>query len=279
MRRVARITLRLVALVTIGFGVSGCFIQALLGHVRGGDGEELIVSLQGSAVTATCVNNEVDGVVFLECTYVIDDGGPGLEITSSSRLISEFGLLGVFIDPLVVQVPAAASGFSGTFSGGVMGNLVITPGLGSVPVDSNTDLVAEAGTQLVVVDFPDPPPAPGAYGFLLDFVMPPGGGAVPFKAIFTGKVEAGGQVYYPPMLPCAADFSQVPTITIPVSDVLVSLDLPPVAGCDGTVYRFGSAVATPTLSGWWMLALVLCLGAGALARLGRGGRSSAPALE
>ncbi len=282
MRRIGRMTLRLVASLAIALSVSGCFLQALLGHVRGGDGEKLIVSLQGSAVTATCVNNVVDGSLFFECTYVIDDGGPGLEITSSSRLISEFGLLGVFIDPLVVQVPAAASGFSGTFSGPPGGNLVITPGLGSVPVDSSTDLVAEAGTQLVVVDFPDPPPPPGPYGFLLDFEMPPGSGAVPFKAIFTGKVEAGGEVFYPPMFPCVSDFSQIPNFTIPLSDVLVSLDLSAAAGltgCNGTAYRFGSGMPAPTLTGWWLLALVLSLGAGALIVLGRRGRSSAPASE
>jgi hypothetical protein len=278
MRGVARITLRLLPALAIGLSVSGCFLQALLGHVRGGDGEELIVSLQGSAVTARCVNNEVDGNNFLECTYLIDDGGPGFEFTSSAELISEFGLLGVFIDPLVVQVPAAASGFSGSFSGAVMGNLVITPGLASVPVDSNTNLVAEAGTQLVVLDFPDPPPPPGAYGFLLDFVMPPGSGAVSFKAIFTGKVQVGADVFYPPMLPCVSDFSQVPSITIPVSSLLVPLNIPTVAGCNGAVYQFGAAAPAPTLNGWWLLALVLCLGAGALAQFGRRGRSSAPGL-
>src|SRR6266851_3268403 len=49
-----------------------------------------------------------------------------------------------------------ATNFSGTFDNGLgtSGNLAITLPVSSLPIDLNTNLVAEPGMQMVVVDFP-----------------------------------------------------------------------------------------------------------------------------
>ena len=72
-------------------------------------------------------------------------------------------------DPLIVQVPATMSNFAGSIATGPPGvapgtPLAITAGLTSVPIDATTNLVAEPGMQLVIIDFQAPTSAPaGTY--------------------------------------------------------------------------------------------------------------------
>jgi len=63
------------------------------------------------------------------------------------------------VDPLVMQFPADAHNFSGTYDDGIdaSGQLIIQSGLTTVPVAPGVFLRAEPGHQLVVIDFPDDP--------------------------------------------------------------------------------------------------------------------------
>lgn len=262
MRRINSVLLKLITLCVLVATTTGCFLNALLGQSFEDSG-----SLQGSASISEC---SMSGST-VECTNNID----GQESSSNFELQGDFNIIEAIFDPVVVQFPQGASNFSGTFSGATSGNLSIQAGLSSVPVDLNTSLVAESGTQLVVLDFPTPPPPiPGAYGFIVNFDLPSGTGAIDVKALFTGKVESGGQMFYPPIFPCVTDIAALPSITIPLSNNLQLLDLSAAAtvqGCNGTVYSYstttpppvpGQPTSIPTLSTWGLLLFTLLLGCG-----------------
>ena len=125
-------------------------------------------------------------------------------------------------DPLIVQVPATMSGFSGSITGPAGTTaLDITAGLASLPIDKTTNLVAEPGMQLVVLDYPaSAPPAKGTYTMNFQFT----GTASSIKVMFAAKVTAGAvaeakaaQTYYLPIYPCVANFAAVTPITLPIS--------------------------------------------------------------
>ena len=113
------------------------------------------------------------------------------------------------------------SNFSGSIVVGPPGVAPGTPlsiisGLTSVPIDATTNLVAEPGMQLVIIDFQAPADAPfGVYTLKLQF----SGTANSIKVVFAAKVTAGAKNYYVPIFPCVTDFANVPAIGLPLASV------------------------------------------------------------
>jgi hypothetical protein len=158
-------------------------------------------------------------------------------------------------DPLIVQVPASMSNFSGSISVGPPGVAANTPlsiqsGLTSVPIDAKTNLVAEPGMQLVIIDFPVPSNVPlGAYTLNFQF----SGTTSSIKVLFAAKIDAtakaaiadgaakAAQSYYVPIFPCVSSFANVQAITLPLVNMaqLGPLVLSAAGqGCAGKTYDF-----------------------------------------
>jgi hypothetical protein len=234
---------------------SGCFLDSLLSSVvvsTNEDGSHTEVRLQASAAVRACsVLTGTD----IHCSYFID----GEEIVSDARLASPFGFLAFLIDPLILQVPDAASNFTGTFGGSsITGSLSITEVPGALPADISTAITPEPGTKLVIVDFPNPPPPLDnqSFGFTLNFQLPGDATPVRLKALFAGRVESNGLTFFVPLLPCETSFASIPTITLPQSSAFQNVSLPLVQGCAGRLYTLAAAVqAVPTMSTWVLLLL------------------------
>jgi len=144
------------------------------------------------------------------------------------------------------------SNFAGTIIAGPAGVAPNTPlsiisGVTSVPIDATTNLVAEPGMQLVIVDFQAPKDAPfGTYTLKLQF----SGTASSIKVVFAAKVTAGAnaQSYYVPIFPCVTDFANVPPITLPLSNVSGLIQLIVSAqGCTGKNYNFSGLGPAPSV--------------------------------
>jgi hypothetical protein len=170
-------------------------------------------------------------------------------------------------------VPVDSGTFTGTFDTGSGSRpLVIQSGLTAIPVQPGIFLRAEAGQQLVILDLPDDvtttlpgggPAAPGPtirYDLHFQRRLSSGQPSQPLqvKGMYAGRIDIQGQRFYLPTFPCVNNFANVPSITIPVSGSLVSLNSSlaslvtsgAVQGCNGTTYDFtgfdGTPVVTPT---------------------------------
>jgi hypothetical protein len=174
-------------------------------------------------------------------------------------------VLDSFDDPLIVQVPASSSiggeafvcmPFLGSELCSSIGSLKVTQGLASIPVDIHTQLQAEAGMQLAIIDFPPFPPGtapPAKYKFVLQWVNP----APTVKALFAVKAQLGGTTYYAPFLPCTADMTSVPALpaSVTVSAAELVSAVTSMTPCNHKAYDFG--VAGPPGGGanyqglWW----------------------------
>ena len=255
---VARLTL----ICCIGMSTSGCFLNALLSTVVVTSISEEIqttfVTIQASASVRLCT--DLTGTFGpgtpIECTYFIN----GQEIGTDFQLASQFGIFGAILDPLILQVPAAANTFAGTFGGGSAGSLSITEVTGGLPADINTTITPQPGTKLVIVDFPSPPSPPNqSFGFTLTFQLPGNAAPVQLKGLFAGRVQSNGQTFFVPLLPCETNFANIPTITLPVGSTFQNVNLPlaGVQGCNGRVFTLSAvgAQAIPTLSTWVVLLL------------------------
>jgi hypothetical protein len=238
----------------------GCFLRLLFGSVAERDsdfGIVFIASIGGFfGPTAICDLDE-EGVL-VECSYSFFDlqSEEGIVETSTAELIQDFGVLGLFIDPLIVQVPVGASNFVGSISTPSGPQAIPITEVTSFEAQVGTTVVPEAGHKFVILDLPASlltalasGPLPGPFNFQLEFQVP-SLAPVNVKPMFTGKIEAGGHIYYPPMLPCTTDFASAPSIQVPVSSTPVNLFSQIVAtlragnpGCAGQVYDFRTAAA------------------------------------
>ena len=248
---------RLALVCGIWMLTSGCFLDALFSRVvvsSIGEGSHTAVDFQASAGVRAC-SVPVGTNTPLHCSYVIN----GEDIGSDASLGSPFAILAFLIDPLVLQVPDAASNFSGTFSGSsITGNLSITEVPGTLPADISTVIAPEPGTKLVIVDFPNPPPPldNSSFGFTLHFELPGDATPVGLKALFAGRVESNGQTFFVPLLPCETNFANIPTITLPQSSTFQNVNLPLADGCAGRLYTLAAAAQdVPTMSTWVLLLL------------------------
>lgn len=234
-------------LVLVALSASGCFLRLLLGgevvETLSEELDRIISTVTANATTAVCRLSPFTNVT--ECTYVIQDPEGLLgETVSTAQLVSEFGLFGVIVDPVVLELPEAVTHIAGTFDDGAghSGALVVYPGLAFVPVDDGHTIAASPGKQLVVLDLPSGVPVGGAtfqYALTFEQQVPVGTGPTAIKALFTGKAEVGGKTFYPPFLPCTTDLSTVAPITLPRSSTLLPLSVPPGAtGCSNARYTY-----------------------------------------
>jgi hypothetical protein len=242
-----------------GLLTTGCFFGTGLSvSVHSIDGEVLGVFISTNASVSHC--NPVGPGSSYACSFFPDDG-PISRFTIES--LPDYLRLLTLIDPLVIQLPAEASGFSGAFlhhDSGTNGSLLITAGLGSVPIDDTRSLVAEPGTQLVIVELPPDAPTSGNFAFNYTFTMPPGTTEIVTKPLFTGRVElTDGRVFYAPLYPCGSNMADMPELVIPVPVPGGTLSIPPPnpsLACLDETYSYGQDPGPPPGHGasTWFLA-------------------------
>lgn len=239
--------------------LSGCFLRSLVGNVAGEEGE-FTASVSATSITANCNISSLPGREGeVTCFYVIE-WDPSFELESTVVLIAEFGLFGVLVDPLILQVPESAINFRGiSQSGPTPEDLVITV-VDAFDVQPGTQVQAEPGQKFAIVEFaedvlpsiPDGSPEMGQeFDFELQFeVAEPA--PVTVKGMFAGKVETGGQTYYVPLFPCVTDFSLVPAIEIAaeqfpqflIAQIADAINAGEDMTCNDVTYDFSGAVTS-----------------------------------
>lgn len=237
------------ASVILAVVASGCFLRALLGFEEvvslSEQLERYFAAIQADATTANCEQNPFGPGV--TCLYTLPDGSR----SSTADLISELGFLGVIIDPLVLELPASATGIRGTYEDGDGngGDLLVYPDLSVVPVDDTRSFVPSPGRQLVVVELPSGAPVEGVeYRFDLEFERfgPPGLPPVEIKAVATGRIEYFGKTFYPPLFPCTEDFDALPAVALPRAGSLQPIAVPAgLPACDDEPYFYFVAESIP----------------------------------
>ena len=140
-----------------------------------------------------------------------DESDPGVFLCSFGELLSTFQTLSTpellatlfLLDPVVLQLPVGVTNFTGSFlhnTSGTGGALTITAGLTSLPIDAERSLVAEPGTQFVVIGLPAAAPTSGNFSFNFNFDARP--------SLGESRVSASGGVADARMVEaCAARFS------------------------------------------------------------------------
>ena len=221
---------------------TGCFLNAL-GVKDTGSGVQFDLAMHVDACGFPAPE-------VVECNVA----GEVVSMTAPAALLLSISSL--IYDPLILEVPATASTFSGFIQVkggfGIEQSLVFKTGLASIPVDRNTTLVAEPGTQLVIVDLPPGLARTFDATISLHYIDL---GHAPIKAILALKVPVGGTTYYAPMLPCVTDFADVPAVH-PGGLTLAQLPalLAGVSGCDHKSYDFGDFAPPPAANYqglWW----------------------------
>jgi hypothetical protein len=255
--------LRLVVIGGLCMLTSGCFFNALLSRIEVVSAGELVSTILdvvfSGGTGAVCYSIAGSS----DCTYVIN-GQP----VGSSLAFAGQGSVGALIDPVIMQVPSAATAFSGTFTGpGGTTNLTITQVVGSLPADLNTSIIAEPGTKLVIVDFPADPPTNQTYSFALHFELPGNVATIPVKALAAAKLTSNGQTFYPPLMPCETNFANIPGVNLTQSAAFQPVVMPSAVGrgCVNKIYQFAAAPGPgpqgiPATGKWGALLLAALVG-------------------
>ena len=242
--------LRRLALVVVVSGSAAALNGCLISNMSSGTVSGL-TTVQATATLLQPSPCAVDAATqTTTCTPVMQVGLPGGAAQSFQFLIKLLGYTAplTLYDPLIVQVPASMSNFAGSIAVGPPGVAPDTPlsiiaGLTSVPIDASTNLVAEPGMQLVIIDFQAPSGAPaGTYTLKLQF----SGTTNSIKVVFAAKISGASATYYVPIFPCVTDFANVQAISLPVTNLsaLVPIILS-AQGCNGKAYNF-AGIGTPT---------------------------------
>ena len=246
-RRVA--TLAIVC--TTALLLDGCLISGISGSSSGGlfSGQATVTLQEQAPCTPNTVTHTTTCDVVLHAQ--LPSGPFGIDFPV--QLVGWESPLTLW-DPLIIQVPATMSNFAGSISAGPAGTagtpLSIVSGLTSVPIDATSNLVAEPGMQLVIIDFPVPNNVPlGTYTLNFQF----SGTASSIKAMFAAKIDGAStaagayaaakasQTYYVPIYPCVTSFADVPAITLPLTNMtqLAPLVLSAAGqGCANKTYNF-----------------------------------------
>jgi hypothetical protein len=248
--RSVTLLLRFAAAILLAFSLSSCNFEIPRITVSF-DGAFTRASITGRANPFPCSVHDQD---LIECEF-FPPYSPSLakadgdEVDAWAHLIGAFAaLLGFdWFDPLVLQVPADATAFSGTYRNSqASGALSITEPQGSVRIDATRAYAVEPGKKLVIVDFP-----PGHalargdnYFFTLDFSLPGRVERLEIKAAFAGRVDLDGVTYYPPLAPCEADFSRIAPLVAGLDAAQTPISLNPirnVRGCNRIEYHYPHA--------------------------------------
>lgn len=211
--------------------LSGCWIRSTIGNVIYVDsiGEGITEAISTIFASSTASICEISSDHIFNCTYILN----GQVITTSAMLYGTFGMTGVLMDPMVLQVPddtivVEASYDTGDGSGPQP--LVFTQ-LQSFLATPSSTVQAQPGMKLIMLDFPSDVeaglplgnPQTNGTDFDLNLVLkrrlPLGTAhtAQSMKVMFTGKLTINGYTYYPPILPCTTDFASIPAFNIPVA--------------------------------------------------------------
>jgi len=242
--------------------LTGCFLQNMFGRVIivediEDEVNEIIANVFGNGTAAVCY---VNGMRHM-CTYIVD----GEIITSSAYLVSEFGLYGVLLDPLILQVPSdvmSVTAFYTPTTGGGGAQAAPVSVRSAFEASPGLPITAQQGTKFLIIEF-----QPGItsslemtypvngkpFDYSLNFVQrkPISQTVEPvrLKAMLTGKVVVNGHMYYAPFLPCTTSFASIPTLTIPITTTFVNLQpqigdairLGQAQPCAGVVYDYSNA--------------------------------------
>jgi hypothetical protein len=127
--------------------------------------------------------------------------------------------------PLVLELPASASGISSTAT--TTTALPVQAPVAAVPIAFGKRLRAEAGTQLALVTWPREL-ARGDYHLELSFTLPD---ARPFRerALTTASIRCGRSSYLQPVLPTVTRISRAPQFRIDPAAASTTLVLPRIA--------------------------------------------------
>jgi hypothetical protein len=172
-------------------------------------------------------------------------------------------------DPIILQVPADASVDIATFQVGTASRPLVVTVAPSFETGPGSTVLAEPGKTFLIVELPadvienigttDPAEGP-EFSFTLQYTSGDIA-ASSFKAMMSLKVVEEDHSYYLPLLPCVADFSQIPATDLPGSLTPTSL-LPALASllkatsgrpCQGQLYDLrtipaGGKVFLPSLT-------------------------------
>jgi hypothetical protein len=213
--------------------LSGCFLRLALGNVE----------YVGS------IHDEVHDYLH----KVFSDA-----ISSTASLVSQLGLFGLFVDPLILEVPQDVISVTATYDeGGGPQPLPVGRG-GSFQVHPGLWITAEVGTTFLFLDLPSGVDPAADLSFSLSYhrLLPPGPPPpATIKPLLAGLVIVRHQKYYIPLLPCVTDFAVVPAITLPQSDTPQDLEMDlgdlirshEAEPCDHVVHDFSGALPPPGL--------------------------------
>jgi hypothetical protein len=224
------------SLVFIAMSVllSACALRSLFGNViitedLSQEINEIIDTVFSDSTAAVCAETDYG---FYDCTYIID----GEIITSTVYLLSEFGIAGVLIDPLIVQIPAATAEITATYDLGSGPQPLVVQTTPRFFVTPNISVTAETGKQFVILELPPsieamlPSGDPNnglevSYALQYARTQPIQDPIEPelVKIMLAGKAVINEHAYYVPLVPCVTDFSVIPALEIPVSDAPVNL--------------------------------------------------------
>ena len=242
--------LSLARLALAGFAaavLAGCSINADVGTAT--NVESKVINLKVTMdTTVTIPSCQITGTGTLTATCMLQDAGtPGNRtvVFSMSGLGAGDGIAGPPI--AVFQLPADAHLIVGTFDNkhGTVGNLIVDAGHAELPMDAGTNLIAEAGMQLVAVSFPPATP-PGTYFLVFSYHAL---SATKVKALLAAPVSAAGRTYYPSLAPCGNRFTALPNLPIPQTPIETRMDISGIVAayppCAGKAYAFDFAAAVP----------------------------------
>ena len=245
--------------------LTGCFLRGLFGNtiiVEDIENEvnEIITTVFSDSTAAVCLDTDYG---FYECTYIVD----GDIITSTLYLLSEYGLTGVLLDPIVLQVPDNVISITATFTPtGGSPQPAITQVRHTFEMEPFKPITAEVGTKFLIFEFPPSvastitatnPISGPHFDFALTFAQrqPVSQTIEPVsvKAMLTAKVVSRGHVYYAPLFPCVTSFASIPAMTIPVTTALINLQptlgdvirLGNVLPCDHQSYDYSNTPPPP----------------------------------
>jgi hypothetical protein len=242
-------------LALIWASLSGCILHAALGNINYfgdlGDGlKDYFHNLESNATGGSCYGFATPPhSEFIDCAYVID----GVPVSSTVSLLSELGVYGAFIDPLILEVPDDVISVTATYDNGGGPQPLAINRSGTFQVHPGLVVTAEVGTTFLFLDLPANADHDADLNYSLSYhrVLPPGPvQPAKIKAMLAGLVVAQHQTYYIPLLPCVTDFAQVPEITLPQSDTPQDLEMTlgnfirnhEAGGCNNVTHDFSAAL-------------------------------------
>ncbi len=247
-----RALVRLAVIAALPLALGGCLMTLLQSYsTGGGSGFPNTLQLRVNAAQQQCTTTAAPGGTGVSCMFGVGDFRGSATVTLPGVMPAQ---VATWWDPLILQLPASASNFAATFAGPAPGTLSITPVTGPLFADATTPIVADPGTQLLIIDFPGgtPPAGAGTYQFTFNFSVPASTPTpLTIKALVTGKVTVGGNTYYAPLIPCTASFAAMPTITLPTANALTPINVAPllgITGCTNVTYDFAGGAPAPTVT-------------------------------